>query len=111
MASIKISELTAITSAAQSDVLVINDSSNNTRKITFSDLTAPFVELLGDQVISGDISITGTFSASGNVTLGTDVLYVAAADDRVGIGYASPTYTMEVQGDALQLRDNTTLFR
>ena len=109
MASIKISELTAITTAAQSDVLVINDSSNNTRKITFSDLTAPFVELLGNQVISGDISITGTFSASGNVTLGTDVLYVAAADDRVGIGYASPTYTMEVQGDALQLRDNTTL--
>jgi hypothetical protein len=51
-----------------------------------------------------DITSVGTLSnltVSGNITIDTNTLFVDSANNRVGIGTASPTTTLDVSGEAL----------
>jgi hypothetical protein len=47
------------------------------------------------------LDVTGTLAVSGNATFDTDVLFVDAANNRVGIGTASPSFKLDVRNDVL----------
>jgi hypothetical protein len=49
--------------------------------------------------LSVPLTVTSTASISGNFTVDTNTLFVDAANDRVGIGTASPTEKLEVVGN------------
>ena len=54
-------------------------------------------------------SIAGTLAVTGNVTIDTSTLVVDAANNRVGVGVASPSYILDIQSTAPTLRiKNTT---
>lgn len=48
---------------------------------------------------TGNIDTTGTATFSGDLTVGTDALYVDASDDKVGIGTTTPGEALEVIGN------------
>jgi len=48
---------------------------------------------------TGNIDTTGTATFSGDLTVGTDALFVDASDDKVGIGTTSPSEALEVVGN------------
>ncbi len=78
----KITELTALTSAANTDVLVIQDvSANTTNKITVLDLTKTVVA--NTLVITGNSTPTNSSITvtQGTVLYDTDYLYIAVSDN------------------------------
>ncbi len=88
----KISELNALTDADGVDVLPIVDTSESeTKKITFSNL------------FGGYVPYTGATSAlnlgANNLTVDTNVLFVDATNDRVGIGTVAPATKLDVAGN------------
>ena len=66
MASIKVSELPAVTSITPNDVLIINDENSTTSSITVTFFTSSFT--------GQNLSFTGTASFSAPVTFGTNSL-------------------------------------
>ena len=92
MADQKISELVAATSAAGADLLNIVQGGSN-KKLTvanlFANLDTPVIinESGGDQ----DTRIEGLND--------NNLLYVDASTDRVGVGVATPTQKLDVNGD------------
>jgi hypothetical protein len=48
---------------------------------------------------TGNIDTTGTATFSGDLTVGTDALYVDASNDQVGIGTTTPGEALEVNGN------------
>lgn len=100
MATVRISQLTAITTPTDDDVLVINDADTNTRKITFGNLTAGLLNTTGSsQTKSGGLTIGGTLVAQGNLVVDTNVLVVDSTNDYVGIRTATPDEAFDVDGN------------
>lgn len=48
--------------------------------------------------VKGDATVQGSISATGNLVVDTDTLYVDSVNDRVGIGTANPSQKLEVVG-------------
>lgn len=100
MATVRISQLTAITTPTDDDVLIINDADTNTRKISFANLTAGLLSTSGTaQTKAGALSIGGTLTAAGNLVVDTDTLFVDAANSRVGIGTITPGEDLDIDGN------------
>ena len=51
--------------------------------------------------VGGDADIGGALDVGGGLTVDTDTLYVDSANNRVGIGNASPTQALDVTGDII----------
>lgn len=99
MATVRISQLTAITTPTDDDVLIINDADTNTRKITFGNLTAGLLSTSGTaQTKSGALTVGSTLTA-GSLVVDTDTLFVDATTNRVGIGTATPGEDLDVDGN------------
>jgi hypothetical protein len=85
MATVRISQLTAITTPTDDDILIINDADTNTRKITFANLTQGLLNTGATaQTKSGNLTISGIFTANGNVVLGdsaTDTVTITGVVD------------------------------
>ena len=100
MATVRISQLTAITTPTDDDVLIINDADTNTRKITFGNLTAGLLSTSGTaQTKSGALTVGGTLTASGNLVVDTSTLFVDSTTNKVGINTAAPGVDLDVDGD------------
>ena len=107
MASIQISQLAAVTSATDDDVLIINDGDINTRKITYSDLTQNLVSTSGSQVINGDVTINGNLITDG-LAVNADLITVDIPNQRIGILTTTPAHTLDVGGN-VNIRDGAAL--
>lgn len=99
MATIRISQLTAISAPTDDDILIINDADTNTRKITFANLTQGLLNTSATaQTKSGNLTVAGTLTAA-NLTVDTDTLFVNGTTNRVGIGTATPNTDLDVDGN------------
>ncbi len=107
MASIQISQLAAVTSATDDDILVINDGDINTRKITYSNLTQNLVSTSGPQVINGDVTINGNLITDG-LAVNADLITVDIPNQRIGILALDPAHTLDVGGN-VNIRNGSTL--
>ena len=107
MASIKISELAAVTSVTNDDVLIVNDGDVNTRKITYQNLTSNLVSTGGGQTINGDLTINGTLNTQGLV-VDTDLITVDTVNNRIGVLSQTPACTLDV-GGPIQARDGSAI--
>jgi len=107
MASIKISELAAVTSVTNDDVLIVNDGDVNTRKITYENLTSNLVSTGGGQTINGDLTINGTLNTQGLV-VDTDLITVDTVNNRIGVLSQTPACTLDV-GGPIQARDGSAI--
>ncbi len=107
MASIQISQLAAVTTATDDDVLVINDGDINTRKITYANLTQNLLSTSGNQTINGDITVNGNLITDGLV-VDTDLITVDVPNQRIGISTTTPAHTLDVGGN-INIRDGATL--
>ena len=90
MADLKISQLTAISVLTPAtDVLPVVDVGGVTKKITTN-------QILG----SGGVASLASATITGDLTVDTSTLKVDSANDRVGIGTASPAagYKLDVRG-------------
>jgi len=138
MADKKVTQLTALTTPANTDLLLIIDDATGSpvsKKITLEDLLGTSNQLV---VTTVNVRATGegTFAAN-NITLdantsitltrgtvinedGADsdtriesdgnanMFYVDAGNDRIGIGTNSPTEVLDVNGDAIRIRTAQT---
>ena len=99
MATVRISQLTAITTPTDDDVFIINDADTNTRKISFANLTQG---LLNDsstpQTKLGSLTIGGTLTASTNFVVDTNTFFVDATNNRVGVRTVAPDVELDVDG-------------
>ena len=99
MATVRISQLTAITTPTDDDVFIINDADTNTRKISFANLTQG---LLNDsatpQTKLGSLTIGGTLTASTNFVVDTNTFFVDATNNRVGVRTVAPNTELDVDG-------------
>ena len=89
----KISALPTATTPLSGAELFPIVQSGNTRRVTLAQLAA-------------SISSVGTLSSltvSGNLTVDTNTLFVDAVNNRVGVGTATPTSTLEVAGGAARI--------
>lgn len=81
------------------------------------------IEKPGDRIngpltITGNTTLTGTATISGDLTVDTNTLKVDAANNRVGIGTATPSYPLDVRGliqgvasgTGLTLLDSSTFY-
>jgi hypothetical protein len=101
MATVRISQLTAITTATDDDVFIINDADTNTRKITFGNLTQNLLNTTGvGQTKAGPLTISGTLTANGNFVVDTSTLFVDATNKRVGVRTTNPTVELDIAGTA-----------
>jgi hypothetical protein len=95
MADLKISQLTAISVLTPAtDVLPVVDSGGVTKKITTN-------QILG----SGGTATLASATISGDLTVDTSTLKVDSTNNRVGIGTASPSYTLQVLGTSGSVAD------
>ena len=107
MAAIRISQLAEVTSVTNDDVFVINDGDINTRKITYSNLTAGLVPNTGNSSIAGDLTISGTLTA-GDLEVGGGLVSVDVANSRLGVNTLTPQQTLDVNGN-IQVRAGNVL--
>jgi hypothetical protein len=138
MADKKVTQLTALTSPANNDLLLIIDDPSGSpvsKKITLEDLLGNSNQLVVT-VINVRATGEGTFAANNitldannNITLtrgtvinedGADsdtriesdtnvnMFYVDASTDRIGIGTSTPTEVLDINGDAIRVRTSQT---
>lgn len=111
MATVRISQLTAITTPTDDDVFIINDADTNTRKISFANLTQG---LLNDsstpQTKLGSLTIGGTLTASGNLVVDTNTFFVDATNNRVGVRTVAPDVELDVDGTVHVRNANSVRF-
>jgi hypothetical protein len=101
MATVRISQLTAITTATDDDIFIINDADTNTRKITFGNLTQNLLNTTGvGQTKAGPLTISGTLTADGNFVVDTSTLFVDATNKRVGVRTTNPGVELDIAGTA-----------
>ena len=99
------------------DVLAYNASNSrweNTSNISVSSLSATTIHALSSFVevidikqyelsgfnVRGNATVQGSISATGDLTVDTDTLYVDSVDSRVGIGTTSPSNKLTVNGNS-----------
>ena len=105
MATVRISQLTAITAPTDDDVLIINDADTNTRKITYANLTQSLLNTSATaQTKSGALTVAGTLTASNNFVVDTNTFFVDSVSNRVGIRNTAPATELDIDGD-LHLRN------
>ena len=107
MASIRISQLAEVTAVTNDDVFVINDGDINTRKITYTNLTAGLVPQVGNSNITGDLTISGLLTA-GDLEVASGLISVDTVNQRVGIGTTTPGQKLDVDGN-VQIRGGNRL--
>ncbi len=111
MATVRISQLTAITTPTDDDVLIINDADTNTRKITFANLTQGLLNTSSTpQTKAGALTVSGTLTASGNLVVDTNTFFVDATNNRVGVKTASPDVELDVDGTVRVRNANSLQF-
>jgi len=99
MATVRISQLTAITTPTDDDILIINDADTNTRKITFANLTQGLLNSGSTlQTKSGPLTVQGLLTAGGDFVVDTNTFYVDSTNNRVGIKNTSPDVELDVDG-------------
>ena len=99
MATVRISQLTAITTPTDDDVFIINDADTNTRKISFANLTQGLLNTSSTaQTKTGALTIGETLTASGNLVVDTNTFFVDATNNRVGVKTTSPATELDVDG-------------
>ena len=82
MATIRISQLTAVSQATDDDVFIINDADTNTRKITFANLTQGLLNTSAtSQTKNGPLTISGLLSSTG-LAVKNNVLFVDSQNNR-----------------------------
>jgi len=103
------SKITALTSIGTStdpanDPLVLVDVSDTsmaatgtTKKVTLNNLLSSSPTATGAFTVSGLVT-AGSATITGDLTVDTNVLKVDSANNRVGIGTASPATTLDVRG-------------
>lgn len=102
MADKKISELVSLTgaNAATGDLLPIVDiSATETKKITRDEFFKNIPS----------VDVTGNITVGGNLTVDTNVLFVNAANNTVGIGTNTPAYGVETRGRNVGLTDGSLI--
>jgi hypothetical protein len=57
-----------------------------------------------DLTVQGDLTASANAAVTGNLTVDTSTLHVDAANNRVGVGTASPSAPLQVQGSAGEIR-------
>jgi hypothetical protein len=76
-----------------------NDGTGTPLRTAFQYTNSNFTELYTAVGPSGNnIVVPGTATITGNLTVDTNVLFVDAANNRVGIGTTSPAYAFQVNG-------------
>ena len=127
MADSKITALTALTAADPiNDMLPIVDvsdttmaASGTTKKISVNNilsssptasgaLTVTGLVTAGSATITGAATVGTTLGVTGDLTVDTNVLKVDTTNNRVGIGTASPTAVLTVNGE-ISVTDNFAL--
>jgi hypothetical protein len=109
MATVRISQLTAITAPTDDDVLIINDADTNTRKITFANLTQNLVNTTAAaQTKSGALTVTGTLTAGANFVVDTNTFFVDSVTNRCGVRTISPNTELDIDG-TVHIRNSNTL--
>lgn len=109
MATVRISQLTAITAPTDDDVLIINDADTNTRKITFANLTQNLVNTTAAaQTKSGALTVSGTLTAGSNFVVDTNTFFVDATNNRVGVRTITPNSEFDIDG-TIHIRNSNTL--
>lgn len=109
MATVRISQLTAITAPTDDDVLIINDADTNTRKITFANLTQNLVNTTAaTQTKSGALTVSGTLTAGANFVVDTNTFFVDSVTNRVGVRTISPNTELDIDG-TVHIRNSNTL--
>jgi hypothetical protein len=138
MADKKVTQLTALTAPANTDLLLIIDDPSGSpvsKKITVEDLfgkTSTLTIATMSITIDGNATLAAnnfTFDATNDVTItrgvvinedGADsdtriesdgnpnMLYIDAGNNRVGIGTNSPTEALDVNADAIRIRTAQT---
>lgn len=99
MATVRISQLTAITTPTDDDILIINDADTNTRKITFANLTQGLLNTGSTlQTKTGALTVQGVLTAGGNFVVDTNTFFVDAVNNRVGVKTSSPDVELDVDG-------------
>jgi hypothetical protein len=99
MATVRISQLTAITTPTDDDILIINDADTNTRKITYANLTQGLLNTGSTlQTKSGPLTVQGLLTAGGDFVVDTNTFYVDSTNNRVGIKNTSPDVELDVDG-------------
>lgn len=99
MATVRISQLTAITAPTDDDVLIINDADTNTRKITFANLTQNLLNTTATaQTKTGALTVGGTLTASNNFIVDTNTFFVDSVSNKVGVRTTAPAAEFDVEG-------------
>jgi hypothetical protein len=104
MADAKISALTNLTAAdAINDMIPIVDvsdtppASGNTKRISINNLLSSSPTASGALTVTGLVT-AGSATITGDLTVDTSTLKVDSTNNRVGIGTASPSYDLQVNG-------------
>lgn len=138
MADKKVTQLTALTAPANTDLLLIIDDPSGSpvsKKIAVEDLfgkTSTLTIAAMGITVSGDATIAAnnfTFDAANNTTFtrgivinedgadsdtriesenNSNMVFVDASTDRVGFGTDSPTEVVDINGDAIRIRTAQT---
>jgi hypothetical protein len=104
MADAKISALTNLTAAdAINDMIPIVDvsdtppASGNTKRISINNILSSSPTASGALTVTGLVT-AGSATITGDLTVDTSTLKVDSTNNRVGIGTASPSYDLQVNG-------------
>lgn len=99
MATIRISQLTAVSQATDDDTFIINDADTNTRKITFGNLTQGLLNVSATpQTKNGPLTVQGPLTVGGNLAVKGNVLFVDSVNNRVGVKTTTPNADLDVNG-------------
>jgi len=111
MATVRISQLTAITTPTDDDIFIVNDADTNTRKISFANLTQGLLNTGSTlQTKSGALTVQGLLTAGGDFVVDTNTFYVDATNNRVGIKNTSPDVELDVDGTVKVRNANSVQF-